>query len=82
LAPPELSLRGVLWPACRSSAARSLLVLPMAGNLQGHKEAGKAGSDPRGSRVTPSRIARSLARRAPLYLARATATGTPNRAGA
>lgn len=31
LAPPELSLRGVLWPPCRSSAARSLLVLPMAG---------------------------------------------------
>lgn len=35
LAPPELSLRAVLWPPWRSSAARSLLVLPMAGDLRG-----------------------------------------------
>lgn len=42
LEPPELSLRGVLWPACRSSAARSLLVLPMAEGLRGHREAGRA----------------------------------------
>lgn len=53
LVPPELSLRGVLWPACRSSAARSLLVLPMAKCLRGHREAGRAGPGPPGPRTTP-----------------------------
>lgn len=66
LEPPELSLRGVLWPACRSSAARSLLVLPMAEGLRGHREAGKAWTPP-GPRTTPL-WPRALARRAPLYL--------------
>lgn len=41
LEPPELSLRGVLWPACRSSAARSLLVLPMAVGSAGTQGSGK-----------------------------------------
>lgn len=43
LEPPELSLRGVLWPPCRSSAARSLLVLPMAGRGGGYRGPRKPG---------------------------------------
>lgn len=68
LAPPELSLRAVLWPPCRSSAARSLLVLPMAGVCGDTGKREGTGRDPRDRpRTTPLRR-RALARRAPLYL--------------
>lgn len=68
LAPPELSLRAVLWPPCRSSAARSLLVLPMAGVCGDTGKREGTGRDPRDRpRTTPLRR-RALVRRAPLYL--------------